>query len=353
MFVDTKRKGQRRVVVPEHLWQQMMEENHRNHVGAYFSGSKLFNALSQHWWWEGMFADVIHFTRNCPECAIVTGGGKTSRPPLHPITVQRPFQIVGVDIMELPVTTAGNRYVLVFQDHLTKWPMVFPMPDQKSERIATLLVEDVVPFFGVPEALLSDRGTNLLSHLMMDVCELLGVKKLNTTAYHPQCNGMVERFNRTLKSLLRKHAARFGTDWDKHLSGVLWAYRNTPHESTGEKPSFLLFGIDCRGPTEAALLPTNPIEPVELDDYREVIIRNLSSARELALKVLQESQRKSKQRYDRKTTDRSYRIGELSSLKKRVDVTENYRSLGMDLSVLSLSIIQTSQSAKCIILKME
>ena len=97
--------------------------------------------------------------------------------------------------MELPVTTAGNRYVLVFQDHLTKWPMVFPMPDQKSERIATLLVEEVVPFFGVPEALLSDRGTNLLSHLMLDLCELLGVKKLNTTAYHPQCNGMIERFN--------------------------------------------------------------------------------------------------------------------------------------------------------------
>ena len=146
--------------------------------------------------------------------------------------------------MELPVTTTGNRYVLVFQDHLTKWPMVFPMPDQKSEWIATLLVEEVVPFFGVPKALLSDRGTNLLSHLMLDLCELLGVKKLNTTAYHPQCNGMIECFNRTLKSLLRKHAARFGTDWDKYLSGVLWAYRNTPHESTGENPSFLLFGID-------------------------------------------------------------------------------------------------------------
>ena len=167
-----------------------------------------------------------------------------------------------------------------------------------------------MPFSGVPEALLSDRGTNVLSHVMLDLCELLGMKKLNTTAYHPQYNGMIERFNQTLKSLLRKHAARFGTDWDKYLSGVLWAYRNTPHESTGEKPSFLLFGIDCRGPTEAALLPPNPIEPVELDDYREEVIRNLSSARELALKVLQESQRKSKQRYDRKTKERSYKTGE-------------------------------------------
>ena len=74
-----------------------------------------------------------------------------------------------------------------------------------------LLVEEVVPLFRVPEALLSDRGANMLSHLMKEVCHLLGVRKLNTTAYHPQCDGMVERFNRTLKGMLKKHAARFGT----------------------------------------------------------------------------------------------------------------------------------------------
>ena len=86
----------------------------------------------------------------------------------------------------------------------------------------------VDPFCGVPEALLSDRGANLLSHLMRDVCELLGTKKLNTTAYHPQCDGLVERYNRTLKTALRKHVARFGVQWDCFLSGIVWAYRNTP-----------------------------------------------------------------------------------------------------------------------------
>ncbi|MBA4719385.1 MAG: transposase family protein, partial [Nitrosopumilus sp.] len=99
------------------------------------------------------------------------------------------------------------KHVVVFQDLFTKWPMVFPVPDQKSERIARLLCEEIVPLFGVPEALLSDRGTNLLSHLMLDVCALLGTTKLNTTAYHPQCDGMVERFNRTLKAMLRKRVA--------------------------------------------------------------------------------------------------------------------------------------------------
>jgi len=156
---------------------------------------------------------------------------------------------VGVDIMELPKTLRGNKYVVVFQDLLSKWPMVFPVADQKAITLVKLLVEEVVPFMGVPEALLSDRGTNLLSTLMLDVCEKLGIQKLNTTAYHPQCNGLVERFNRTLKTVLRKQAATYGNQWDQFLSGTLWAYRNTPHETTGEKPSFLLFGIDCHTPS--------------------------------------------------------------------------------------------------------
>ena len=119
-----------------------------------------------------------------------------------------------MDIMDLPKTNSGNCHVLVFQDYLTKWPLVFPMPDQKSIRIAQILAEEVVPFIGVPEALLSDWGTNLMSHLMRDLCDLLGIKKLNTMAYHPQCDGLVETFNQTLKTMIRKQAATFGsTSW--------------------------------------------------------------------------------------------------------------------------------------------
>ena len=144
--------------------------------------------------------------------------GRKHVPPLEPIPVQRPFQIWGVDIMELPVTSKGNKYVIVFQDLLTKFPLVFANPDQKSVRIVPLLAEEFIPLLGVPEALLSDRGTNLLSSLMLDVCQLLGIQKLNTTSYHSQCNGMVEHFNRSLKSTIRKHAANFGPHWDTYLS---------------------------------------------------------------------------------------------------------------------------------------
>ena len=326
-FIDQKQDNRQRAAVPHQLREQILEENHRSNMGGHFSGRRTYRMLARQWWWNGMYSEALRYVRNCPECAVVAGSGSHRRPPLHPIPVRRPFQIVGVDIMDLPKTSEGNKHVVVFQDYLTKWPMVYPLPDQKAHRIAHILVNEVIPFFGVPEALLSDRGTNLLSHLIKDLCALLGIKKLNTTAYHPECDGMVERFNRTLKSMLRKHAARFSTQWDRYLSGVLWAYRNTPHESTGEKPSFLMFGVDLRTPTEAALLPSTPLQPCQVEDYREEVILSLSSARELAAESISKAQQRYKSFYDRKATEKDYHIGDWVLVRFPQDETGKQRKL--------------------------
>ena len=187
--------------------------------------------------------------------------------------------------------------------------MVFPTPDQNSIRIVRLLTEEIVPLFGVPEALLSDRGANLLSHVMSDVCQILGVHKLNTTSYHPQCDGAVERFNQTLKTMLRKHAGRFGVQWDTFLAGALWSYRNTPHSSTGEKPSFLMFGVDCRSPTEVAISPIPAHIPVSTDDCRQELMLSLSSARELAQQSIRKAQSRYKAQYDKRSTEPTYKVG--------------------------------------------
>ena len=309
-YVNPKQNNEKRVVVPKHLRDEIMKENHSGRMAGHFSGSRLYNTLVHHWWWEGMYKDALDHSKRCPQCAIVSGGGHVHKPPLHPIPVERAFQILGVDIMELPKTSKGNQYVVVFQDFLTKWPMVFPIPDQKSLRIVQLLVENIIPIFGVPEALLSDHGTNLLSHLMQDVCKLLGIKKLNTTAYHPQCDGMVVRFNRTLKMMLRKHASVHGNQWDRYLSGVLFAYRNTPHESTKEKPSFLLFGFDCRSPTEAAYLPPDSLQDINITDYRQELMVSLTSARELAIQNIREAQGRYKKQYDKKANPAEYKVGQ-------------------------------------------
>ena len=202
--------------------------------------------------------------------------------------------------------------MIVFQDMFTKWnTLVYAIPDQKTERVARLLVDEIVPVLGVPESLLSDRGTNLLSHLMNDVCQLLGITKLNTTAYDPQCDGMVEWFNHTLKAMIRKYAAQFDDQWDRYLPGLLWAYQNTPHESMGENPSNQLpLGIECRLSTEAALLPPSNIQLTELASYREEFILSLSTARNATAKHILKAQKKNKDYHDQRATHISYNLGD-------------------------------------------
>ena len=171
-FIDTSRQNLRWAAVPSHLQEQFMAEIHGGVMSGHFSGNRLYKALCCKWWWETMYCDAISYCKNCAECAIVSRTGRVQRPPLRPIPVQWAFQILGVDIMELPITSGGNHYLIVFQDFLMKWPFVFAAPNQKANaiRIVRLLAEEIVPVIGVSDALLSDRGTNLLSHLMQDVC---------------------------------------------------------------------------------------------------------------------------------------------------------------------------------------
>ena len=84
-----------------------MEDSQCGPYGGHFAVSHLYGALALRWWWEGMYTDVLRFCQNCPKCAVCTGSGRHDNPPLHPICVQRPFQIIGVDIMDLPRTKQG------------------------------------------------------------------------------------------------------------------------------------------------------------------------------------------------------------------------------------------------------
>ncbi len=92
-FVDPKQEHRRRAVMPKHLQEQILGENRRQWLGGHFFGRRMYGALMRHWWREGMYLNTQKFTRNCPECATVTGGGRPHRPPLHVISVQRPFQL--------------------------------------------------------------------------------------------------------------------------------------------------------------------------------------------------------------------------------------------------------------------
>ena len=127
--------------------------------------------------------------------------------------VGRPWQLVAVDILKVPLSTANNQYLLVVQDYFTKWAEAIPLPDQTAPRITAELVK-IFSVFGLPEVLHSDQGRNFKSTILRQTLVAFGIAKSHTTAYHPQGDGMVERMDRSLLQMLRCFVEK-QHDWER------------------------------------------------------------------------------------------------------------------------------------------
>ncbi len=144
----------------------------------------------------------------------------------------------------LPKSARGHEHILVIVDYATRYPKAIPLWKATAKAIAQELSR-----VGIPAEILTDQGTPFMSRLMADLCRLLKVKQLRTTVYHPQADRLVERFNQTLKQMLRLVAAEDKRDWDLMIPYVLFGIREVPQASTGFTPFELLFGRQ-RGPPE-------------------------------------------------------------------------------------------------------
>ena len=162
------------------------------------------------------------------------------RAPLQNIPIGQPWQMIAVDILKVPLSTNNNCYLLVIQDYFTKWADAVPLPDQSASGITTELIKFFCTY-GPPQILHSDQGRNFESAIFTQVLDAFGVHKSRTTPYHPQGDGMVERFNRTLLQLLRTYVTS-QHDWETYLPHVLYAYRTSQHTATGVSPFLLLYG---------------------------------------------------------------------------------------------------------------
>ena len=150
------------------------------------------------------------------------------------------------------------------------------------------------------EQLLSDRGTNFLSEWIKGVCDILDVKKINTSGYHPQTDGLVEKFNSTLVNMIAKCCGTKKRDWDDHLPYLLYAYRTMVQDSTHESPFYLLYGRDSRLPTETGLSMPSPTYEVDMEDYRSENVTKLSQAWCLAKNKIEKAQDAQKVQYDKR-----------------------------------------------------
>ncbi|KAG7472997.1 Retrovirus-related Pol poly from transposon, partial [Solea senegalensis] len=164
----------------------------------------------------------------------------------------------------------GNRYVLAAMDYFTKWPEAYAIPDQEAEAetVADALVEGMFSRFGTAGTIHSDQGRNFESRVFAAMCERLDMHKTRTTPLHPQSDGLVERFNRTLGQQLAILTAEHQRDWDVHLPLILLAYRSAVQDSTACTPALLMLGRELRTPAELAFgVPPEAPDAVPGPDY--------------------------------------------------------------------------------------
>ena len=139
----------------------------------------------------------------------------------------------------------------------------------------------------------------------------MGIKKVNTSAYHPHTDGLVERYNCTLLDMLSKTAKQNGKDWDNCLPFILFAYRSSPQTSTGESPFYLLYGRDPKLPTEAVLCPPPSFAlQVDADDVVTEITKRMSQAWSLAGDAIKKAQVQQKQHHDARARSATFVEGE-------------------------------------------
>lgn len=200
--------------------------------------------------------------------------GKVTKIPLEKMPlIDTPFERIAVDLVGpiSPVTEKGNRYILTVVDYSTRYPEAIPLKSIETERVAEALVY-IFSMMGIPKEILSDMGTQFTSNVMKEVSRLLSFKQLVTTPYHPACNGLVEKFNGTLKSMLRKMCSERPKDWDIYLPALLFAYREVPQESTKFSPFEFMFGRTVRGPMIVLKeLWTKEVQPEVKTSYQYVL----------------------------------------------------------------------------------
>ncbi|XP_030595635.1 uncharacterized protein K02A2.6-like, partial [Archocentrus centrarchus] len=237
------------VVVPKSLRPAVLEACHGSRGAGHFGVSKTLRRLRQGYYWGQQRRDVEGFCRSCDSCAAHKGPLDQSRAQLQQQPAGAPMERVAVDIMgPFPRTDRGNRYVVAAMDYFTKWPEAYAIPDQEAETVADTLVEGMLSRFGTAGVLHSDQGRNFESRVFAAMCERLGIQKTRTTPLHPQSDGLVERFNRTLAQQLAIITSEHQRDWDTHLPLILMAYRSAVQDSTQCTPALLMLGRELRTP---------------------------------------------------------------------------------------------------------
>ena len=302
-----------KILVPKTLRSKILQRFHDSPYAGHLGTRKTIARIKRRYLWPGMSKEIKNYIRKCEICAKRKAIG-SSRAPLKPMPPpDHVWQTMAMDIVG-PVTqsTDGFIYILVMSEYLTRYTVTAPMADMTAETVAKTFIKNIVLQHGVPEKVLTDQGSNFLSQLMDELYGQLGIERLRTTAYRPCCDGLVERFNRTLGDMLASYISKTPDKWNDFLPYATFAYNTSVHASTGQTPFYLMFGREAREPND--VLP--PTRLLLVTDENTIFAKMWHGAKDLAKESIAAAQKKQKEYYDKKTKTISYKIGDLVLLKE-------------------------------------
>ena len=300
------------LVLPSSCRKSVIQLAHDIPLAGHLGRHKTTERILQRFYWPGLYRDVRDHCRCCEQCQKSSSRRARKAPLISLPVIDVPFKRIAMDIVgPLPRSASGKRFILVICDYATRYPEAVALRSVDANKIA----KELINFFarvGVPEEILTDQGTNFTSRLMQEVYRLLHIKPIRTTPYHPQTDGLVERFNHTLKSMLRKTATKEGKDWDELLPYLLFAYREVPQASTGFSPFELVYGRPVRGPLDILKesWESSPRSPESVVSHVLSMQERLTKLQELVRTNLEQSQAVQKTWYDRNAHLRKFQPGD-------------------------------------------
>lgn len=286
------------IVVPKDKTHKLWEKYHTasGHMGM----AKIEGLLRKTFYWPGMGADLQEWASKCAICTQQKRGPEV-RAPLVPILASYPLETVSIDYLSLGRHGDTYPYLLVITDLFSKYGWAVPTKDQTAATTARALWRHLIQPWGCPERILSDQGAAFESTMVAQLCSLYGCAKVRTTPYRPQGNGACERFNKTVLSLLGTLSPEDQVRWPDHLPTLLQMYNNTPHETIGLTPHFVMFGRHARLPVETAVGAPPLTQRQDLEGWVYQHNQTLQRVYKQVAAKTRESRMRDKVRYDQKT----------------------------------------------------
>ena len=259
-YEDTMgRKKWAQFVVPQVVRKEVLSALHNGITGGHLGEDKTRGKLQERFYWPGHTKDVRSWCQTCSVCAARKSPVPRNKARLQSIHPGYPLQLVAMDLLgPLPESTNRNSYVLVVTDYFTRYTEAYALPNQEAKTVAYKLVNEFFFRYSLPEQLHSDQGRQFESDVIKEVTAMLQIKKTRTSPYHPQSDGLVERFNRTLLSMFSTALQKHPWDWEDHIRQLCYVYNTSVHPGTHYTPFFLMFGRQARLPVDVAFgLPPN------------------------------------------------------------------------------------------------